>query len=99
MITLEDVKRGYEHKALTFCNGKQLCGFDEIVCCIGHKGWNFNWFYFGGSDAEGYSDPMKFLNDVGIDNALEWVTDALNESICEIDPDEYAFYECVLKEY
>lgn len=98
MISLEDVKRGYEHKAVTFCNGNAFGG-DGIVCRIGHKGWNFCWFYFGGMNTEDYSDPIEFIDDVGLDNALEWVTNALNESILEIDPDEYAFYEDVLNEY
>lgn len=98
MITLDDVKRGYEHKAIVFKDGSQFYG-DGIVCCIGHKGWEFNWFYFGGEDAESYSDPVAFINDVGLDNALEWVTSALNGSIKEIDEGEYAFYECVLAEY
>ena len=93
MITLEDVKRGYECGAVKFVDGAKFYG-DGIVCCIGNVGW----FYFGGEDAEDYTDPAKFINDVGLDNAIEWVANALNDSIKEIDEDEYAFYEAVLDE-
>lgn len=99
MITFEEVKHGYEHNAVRFCNGASLGGFDEIVCCIGHKGWNFGWFYFAGSEAESYRNPSIFLREVGLDNALEWVTNALNDSIRRIDEYEYEFYAAVLKEY
>ena len=97
MITLEDVKRGYERGVVRFVDGAKFYG-DGIVCRIGYDGWVSNWFYFGGEDAEDYTDPDKFINDVGLDNALEWVTDALNDCIKEIDEDEYAFYKSVLAE-
>lgn len=96
MITFEDVKRGYEHGVVTFSNGDLYYGFEEIVCVIGYWG-RFNWFYFGGEDAETHTDPIEFLNDVGLDNALGWVAGTLDDMRC-IDPDEYAFYEAVLNE-
>jgi len=98
MITLDDVKRGYERGAVIFKNARNFYGMDEVICCIGHKGWNFNWFYFGGMDAE-MKTPAEFIREVGIDNALAMVTNALNDCIKEIDEDEYAFYEAVLGEY
>ena len=98
MITRDDVVNGYMHGAVVFADGRLFCG-DGIVCRIGHKGWNFSWFYFGGEEAENYTNPIEYINDVGLDNALQMVTEALNESILEIDEDEYAFYECVLNEY
>ena len=96
MITFDDVKYGYEHGVVTFQNADLYLGFDEIVCVIGYWG-NYNWFYFGGLDAETHSNPDEFLDDVGIDNALSWVTGTLDE-MREIDPDEYAFYEAILNE-
>lgn len=96
MITFEDVKYGYEHKVVTFEDGSKFYG-DGVVCRIGYRG-NSNWFYFGGEEAEGYSDPVKFINDVGLDNALKWAANALNDCIREIDEGEYAFYEAVLNE-
>ena len=98
MITKEDVKRGYEKGVVVFMNGAAFHG-DGIVCCIGHRGWNYNWFYFAGHEGDDYTGPVTFVNDIGIDNVLDWVTDALNESIREVDEDEYAFYEDVLNEY
>ena len=98
MITRDDVVNGYMHGAVVFNNARNFYGMDEVCCCIGHKGWNFNWFYFGGMDAEGVT-PMEFIHKVGIDNALTMVTNTLNDCIRQIDEDEYAFYECVLNEY
>lgn len=94
MITKEDVKRGYENGAVSFCKDHWN---DDVVCQIGF-GICSNWFYFGGEDAED-TTPTQFLDEVGVDNALEWVTNALNDSIKEIDEDEYAFYEAVLAKY
>lgn len=98
MITKDDVVRGFEHGVVVFKNARSLYGMDEVVCCIGHRGWNFNWFYFGGMDAEGKT-PKEFIESVGLDNALTMVANTLNDCIYEIDPDEYAFYEDVLSEY
>lgn len=98
MITRDDVVNGYMHGVVVFNNARNFYGMDEVCCCIGHRGWNFNWFYFGGEDAEGKT-PIEFICEVGIDNVLTMVTNTLNDCIREIDEDEYAFYECVLNEY
>jgi len=96
MITLEDVKHGYERKVVGFANGNSFNGFDEAVCVIGNKGLSYNWFYFVPDDADGSS--LSFVHDMGLDTTLKWVTNALNEIIMKIDEDEYAFYEAVLNE-
>ncbi len=97
MITKDDVRRGFDHGAVIFKNAKSLYGMDEVACCIGHKGWNFNWFYFGGQDAEN-TTPSRFIESVGLDNVMCMVANTLNDCIREIDEEEYAFYEAVLAE-
>lgn len=97
MIRIGTLIRGYRKGIVTFPPCPQGDGVHEPVCKIGD-----NWFYFGGMEAE-ESTPDEFMENVGLWDVCKEAFDALHDSnglsgIESMDPDEYAYYEALLKE-
>ena len=54
------------------------------------------WFYFGGITADDMS-PEEYKNNVPENDIINKIWDVLDDFRAE-NPDEYAYYECVLRE-
>ena len=92
MIKYGDLLAGHEKGVVKFV----LEPGNEVgtVCQIGDT-----WFYFGSNEAD-ECIPDEYIALVGLRFAIEEVYDLLNGcgGMAEYDPDEYAYYEAVLKE-
>lgn len=97
MINLIELERGLSNGVVRLVPSPNGDGKRDTVCRIGD-----GWFYFGGQEAE-VSTPEEYLHNVGRRATLEHIYNALNDidgyaGLQSSDPEEYAYYESVLKE-
>lgn len=91
MITICDVKKGYEDGAIQLIKSPHG---DGTVCRIGE-----NWFYFGGWDAEERS-PGEYEKHVPKEDIIQKIYDTLDGMRTDrlTYGDEYEYYESCLEE-
>lgn len=97
MIRYGDLVAGYKMGVVELMPSPNGDGERDTVCRIGD-----GWFYFGGQEAED-STPSEYLANVGRRFTIEHIYNALNDvgglaGLQSSDPDEYAYYEAVLRE-
>ncbi len=87
-ITKERVALNYRNGNITLATAGECQAVGGIVACIGD-----GWFFFGGETADKYDDAEAYKRDIPEDTIIDEIYKALDESIYEIDEDEYAYYD------
>ena len=88
-ITLDAVKTAYRNGVARLAESPND---DGVVCRIGD-----NWFYFGGTTAEG-SSVEEYRENVPEEDIVREIFDAIEGIGKDLDADEYIYYASVLEE-
>ena len=92
-ITKQAIKKGFDKKCIWLDISPDG---NEVVCYIGYKGSNVNWFYFGGLAAS-YVSVEAYQKSIPLNQIINDIYIAITD-IGEVDIDEYDFYRLVLAE-
>ena len=91
-ITKKMVKEGYDKGIIKLVVNNDA---DGVVCQIGD-----NWFYFGGLEAEVYTDVKQYVEDMSKDEIIRDIYEALQDfEDLEDFYDEYLYYYSILVEH
>ncbi len=90
-ITRDMIKNGYNKGIISVIDDGEMYGCFGVCCKIGD-----NAFYFDSLQTE--KSAEEYLNEKGIEDAIDEIFNALNETIKDEFEDEYKYYYLVLKE-
>lgn len=90
-ITKKMIREGYNNGVIKLITNEDA---DGVVCQIGD-----NWFYFGGIEAENYTDVKQYTKDMSKNEIIKDIYEVLQEfKNLEDFYDEYLYYYFILVE-
>ncbi len=92
-ITREMVAKGYNKGIISVIDNGENYGCFGVCCKIGD-----NAFYFDSFQTEEAESAEEYLNEKGVEDALDEIFNTLDETIKDEFEDEYEYYYLVLKE-
>ena len=89
MISKEMIRKGLDNGIVKLIDSPND---GESICQVGD-----HWFYYAGAEGEGLTSA-EYVARVPRESIVEEILSALEAIRDDLDPDEYAYYESVLKE-